>query len=68
VTMGGTASGTYKVFKTGYVHPSYGMVSAYFGTCTYNTSTKKFTFPITWRVSAGSFGLYPDYYQIQTLL
>ncbi|MBP9018280.1 MAG: hypothetical protein KBG04_00470 [Bacteroidales bacterium] len=68
VTMGGTASGAYKIFKTGYVDPTYGMVSAYFGTCTYNTATKKFTFPITWRVSAGSFGLYPDYYQIQNLL
>jgi len=64
----GTTSTTYKVVQTGYVHSSYGMVSAYFGACTYNATTKTFTFPITWRVAAGSFGMYPDYYQITSLL
>lgn len=68
VTMGGTVSGSYKVNKTGYVHSKYGMVSAYFGACTYNSATKEFTFPIDWRVAAGSFGPYTDYYEIKTLL
>ncbi len=68
VTMIGTTSGAYKVIPTGYVHPTYGMVSAYYGACSYNTNTKKFTFPITWRVSAGSFGTFADYYTITNLL
>ncbi len=64
----GTTSGAYKVVKTGYVDSTYGMISAYFGACTYNATTKTFTFPITWRVAAGSFGTYPDYYTITTVL
>lgn len=68
VTMIGTTSTVYKVIQTGYVHSSYGMVSAYFGACSYNASTKEFTFPITWRVTAGSFGTFADYYEITRVL
>lgn len=68
VTMVGTASGNYIVIPTGYVHPTYGMVSAYYQNVTYNSTDKEFTFPITWRVSAGSFGTFADYYQITRLL
>lgn len=68
VTMIGATSGAYKVIQTGYIHPTYGMVSAYYGACSYNTTTKEFTFPITWRVSAGSFGTFPDYYEITRVL
>lgn len=68
VTMVGAISGTSTVVATGSVHPSYGMISAYYKGCTYNSVTKKFTFPITWRVSAGSFGAYNDYFTITQLL
>jgi len=73
ITIGGTSatvSGVaYKVFKTGYMDSTYGMVSAYFAsTASYNATTKKFTFPINWRVSAGGFGSYNDSYTITTLL
>jgi hypothetical protein len=44
------------------------MVSAYFGTCTYNSTNKEFTFPIAWRVAAGKFLDSPDYYEITALL
>jgi hypothetical protein len=68
VNMIGTVSGSYVVIKTGYVHSKYGMVSAYYKGSTYDAASKTFTFPITWRVSAGSFGTYADSYQITTLL
>ncbi len=68
VTMIGTAVDDFIAIKTGYVHAKYGMVSAYYSTVTYNAATKTFTFPIDWRVSAGSFGAYDDYYKITSLL
>jgi hypothetical protein len=68
LTMVGTVSGSYTYIPSGYVHPTYGMIYAYYGNCTYTSGTKEFYFPITWRVSAGSFGMYPDYYVITRLL
>lgn len=68
VTMVGTTSGTFVYVATGSVHSKYGMIYAYYSGCTYDSATKKFTFPITWRVSAGSFGDYPDYFTITQLL
>ena len=65
VTMLGTTNGAFKVFPTGYVHPTYGMVSAFFAEgCSFDEGTQTFTFPINWRVKAGSFGDYPDQYVI----
>jgi len=68
VTMLGTTSGAYVYVQTGSVHSTYGMISAYYKGCTYDSAAKKFTFPITWRVSAGSFGTYADYFTITQLL
>lgn len=67
VTMIGSAATGYIIILTGYLHPTYGMVSAYYSTANtnyYNKDTKTFTFPITWRVAAGSFGLKNDTYVI----
>lgn len=71
--VGGTfkpASTAYKpAFQTGYVHSKYGMVWAIFnGANTYDATTKTFSFPITWRVTAGSFGVYTETYTITKLL
>ncbi|MDR0725926.1 MAG: hypothetical protein LBF59_07975 [Prevotellaceae bacterium] len=71
VTIQGTknSSGSYIYLPTGYVHPSYGMISAYYSQTDinyYNEATETFTFPITWVVSAGSFGEYIDTYTIET--
>lgn len=53
---------------TGYVDPTYGMVWAIFnGENTYDADSKTFTFPITWRVTAGSFGVYSEYFSIDNL-
>jgi hypothetical protein len=68
VTMVGTVNSYGTGIPSGYVHSTYGMVTAYFNGCTYDDATKTFTFPITWRVSAGSFGLYPGAYVITELL
>jgi len=55
--------------QTGYNDPSYGMVWAVFnGVNVYNATTTTFTFPITWRVTAGSFGKYTDKFKITTVL
>lgn len=55
--------------QTGYVDATYGMVWAVFnGVNVYKATTKTFTFPITWRVTAGSFGKYSDKYLITTVL
>ncbi|MFT3739360.1 MAG: hypothetical protein QM786_11425 [Breznakibacter sp.] len=53
------------VFITGYVHSSYGMVSATPVESSYDDSSKMFTFLYKWTVSAGSFGNYADTYTIQ---
>lgn len=55
--------------KTGYVDSRYGMVWAVFnGTNAFDATTKTFTFPIAWRVTAGGFGVYADSYTITKLL
>jgi len=48
--------------ETGYVHSSYGMVSATTNAATYDAATKKFTFTRKWTVDAGSFGEGDDTY------
>ena len=75
VTMiGGSKIGNYTGFQTGEIHPNYGMVYAAFdgpdgpeGPFEYDEETQTFTFGYAWRVSAGSFGVDPDYYTITTL-
>lgn len=66
--IGTTTSAKDFIFiPTGYVHSTYGMVSAYYPTANikyYDSASKTFTFPITWRVSAGSFGAYADKFVI----
>lgn len=52
---------------TGYEHPDYGMVTAWYSNVTYDANTKTFTFPIEWTVSAGTFGVYPATYTITSL-
>lgn len=70
VTIIGTATSAkdFIFLQTGYLHPTYGMLSAYYATTPnknyYVSATKTFTFPITWRVAAGSFGAYADKYVI----
>ncbi|NCB67729.1 MAG: hypothetical protein EOM47_02655 [Bacteroidia bacterium] len=65
------ADKSFVYIPTGYVHSTYGMVNAWYSRANlkyYNEETKTFTFPITWRVSAGSFGAYDDTYKIETVL
>lgn len=50
--------------ETGYVHATYGMVTAWYSTVTYDADSKTFVFPINWQVSAGSFGDFPASYKI----
>lgn len=38
------------------------------GECTYDANSKTFAFPFKWTVSAGSFGVYTDYYTIKSIL
>jgi len=66
ISMIGNPSGDYIVIPTGYVHSKYGMVNAYYDNeaSSYDSESKTFTFVITWRVSAGSFGTYLDYFTI----
>jgi hypothetical protein len=71
VSIQGTlnSSGTHIYLPTGYEHPSYGMISAYYSQENinyYDEATKTFTFPITWIVSAGQFGAYNDTFTIET--
>ena len=47
--------------ETGYVHRTYGMVSATDTGSTYDEATKTFTFAFKWTVAAGSFGVYKEY-------
>lgn len=68
VTMIGTAASGKIVIPTGYVHATYGMVAAHYGVCTFDDATDTFTFPINWRVTAGSFGDYPGTYVITSLV
>ena len=50
------------VVATGYVHPTYGMVSANYQKCYAVTAGDmvQMMFEIKWTVSAGSFGVYPN--------
>jgi len=48
--------------KTGYVHSTYGMVSATTSEATYDVASKIFTFTREWTVDAGSFGKDIDTY------
>lgn len=62
-----TSAKDFVFLQTGYVDSRYGMISAYYPTANknyYDSTTKTFTFPITWRVTAGSFGVYADKYAI----
>lgn len=68
ITIKGNISGTSVVVSTGYIDPDYGLITAYYGLSSYDDATKTFTFPITWRVSLGSFGTYPDSYVIESLV
>lgn len=71
--LGGSYKPKTTVYKpaifTGYDDADYGYVWAIFnGVNVYNVSTKTFTFPITWRVSLGSFGKMSDKFVITTVL
>lgn len=56
-------------FQTGSIDDTYGMIWAVFnGANAYDVTTKTFTFPISWRVTAGGFGVYVDTYEITTVL
>lgn len=46
--------------ETGYVHPTYGMVSVSDQGSTYDEASKTFTFTFKWTVAAGSYGNYAD--------
>lgn len=51
--------------ETGYVHSTYGMVSATANSeSVYNSQTETYTFAINWTVSAGSFGVYYETFEI----
>lgn len=50
--------------ESGYVHSTYGMVSATTEAATYDEATKTFTFTRKWTVDAGSFGSGDDTYTI----
>lgn len=54
--------------ETGYVHKTYGMVSATADPTKskYDNQTKTYTFVIKWTVSAGSFGVYNDTFLVET--
>jgi hypothetical protein len=65
------SSGSHIHLQTGYMNGNYGMISAYYDQSDlkyYDEESKTFTFPITWMVSAGSFGSYPDSYAIEEIL
>ena len=52
-------------FASGYVHSSYGMVSVTPGSCSYDASSKIFSFVYEWTVSAGTFGESLDTFTIK---
>nr|WP_321356616.1 hypothetical protein [uncultured Draconibacterium sp.] len=65
VSEDGVISQVPETSETGYVHSSYGMVSA---TATsesgFDNDTDTYTFAINWTVSAGSFGVYYETFEI----
>lgn len=54
-----------KKLTSGYIHSSYGMVSATPGVCNYDASSKTFSFIYEWTVSAGTFGEALDTFKIK---
>jgi hypothetical protein len=70
VSMIGSPTGDFIVIPTGYVHLSYGMINAYYykDDVSYDEASKTFEFWINWRVSAGTFGDYPDSFEITQVL
>lgn len=73
VTIVGTTTSAkdFIFIPTGYVHSTYGMVSAYYPTANknyYDSASKTFTFPIGWYIPDGrTFGDYADKYVITKL-
>lgn len=53
--------------QTGYVHPTYGMVSATSEATLYREATNAFLFQYKWTVSAGSFGSFVDMFVVEEL-
>lgn len=47
-------------WETGYMHSTYGMITANGRSIVYDEATKTFTFAVEYTVSAGSFGVYND--------
>lgn len=47
-------------WETGYMHPTYGMITANGRSIVYDEATKTFTFAVEYTVSAGSFGVCND--------
>lgn len=47
-------------WETGYMHSTYGMITANGRSIVYDEATKTFTFTVEYTVSAGSFGVYND--------
>lgn len=69
ITMiGNEDSDGYILIQTGFLHPTYGMVSAKYYNLAYDSVNKKFTFGTGWSVSAGEFAIRADYYTITALL
>ena len=49
---------------TGYVHPTYGMITAKTQATQYDAESQTMAFKYNWTVSAGSFGSYVEYFEI----
>jgi uncharacterized protein (TIGR02145 family) len=65
--LGTSFKGYSPAVETGYIDSSYGMVWGIFnGDNTYDSSSSTFSFPITWRVTAGSYGKYTDTFTINS--
>ena len=60
----GVVEVTKTTWETGYMHPTYGMMSATCNGVEYNAETKTFTFVVEYTVNAGSFGVYNEKYTI----
>ncbi|WP_321334732.1 hypothetical protein [uncultured Bacteroides sp.] len=55
---------------TGLIDSDYGAVTVLESDenpCTYDGATKTFTFPLEWTVSAGSYGVYNDFFTIESM-
>ena len=49
---------------TGYVHPTYGMITAKTQATQYDAESQTMAFKYNWTVSAGSFGSYVEYFEM----